>query len=295
MKISESCAKCLYDRQRARMPDEDYLKEVRSLLEERGENDSSPLLVYRFNQAYARRFGSADSYAGVKRSYNDLVLSMADHLRAQIEASDDPLAAALAYARVGNYIDFGAMDTVDEATFLGLFKEAVLRPEEKSVYERFLKACEKGECFLLIADNCGEIVLDRLFLEQLKKRFAHLRLQVLVRGSEVLNDVTVRDAVYAGVDQLAEIFSNGAAIAGTVYELMPEEARQALDAADVVLAKGQGNYESLSGQGRHIFYTFLCKCDLFTGRFSVPPLTGMLVEENTGMPAGENTVGPGSV
>ena len=138
MKISESCAKCLYDRQRARMPDEDYLEEVRSLLEERGENDSSPLLVYRFNQAYARRFGSADSYAGVKRSYNDLVLSMADHLRAQIEASDDPLAAALAYARVGNYIDFGAMDTVDEATFLGLFKEAVLRPEEKSVYERFL-------------------------------------------------------------------------------------------------------------------------------------------------------------
>ena len=165
MKISESCAKCLYDRQRARMPDEDYLEEVRSLLEERGENDSSPLLVYRFNQAYARRFGSADSYAGVKRSYNDLVLSMADHLRAQIEASDDPLAAALAYARVGNYIDFGAMDTVDEATFLGLFKEAVLRPEEKSVYESFLKACEKGERFLLIADNCGEIVLDRLLLE----------------------------------------------------------------------------------------------------------------------------------
>ena len=104
-------------------------------------------------------------------------------------------------------------------------------------------------------------MLDRLFLEQLKKRFAHLRLQVLVRGSEVLNDVTARDAVYAGIDQLAEIFSNGAAIAGTVYGLMPEEARQALDAADVVLAKGQGNYESMSGQGRHIFYEFLCKCD----------------------------------
>ena len=279
MKISESCAKCLYDRQRARMPDEDYLEEVRSLLEERGENDSSPLLVYRFNQAYARRFGSADSYAGVKRSYNDLVLSMADHLRAQIEASDDPLAAALAYARVGNYIDFGAMDTVDEATFLGLFKEAVLRPEEKSVYERFLKACEKGECFLLIADNCGEIVLDRLFLEQLKKRFAHLRLQVLVRGSEVLNDVTPEDAVYAGICRIAEIISNGKAIAGTVYDMLPDEARRALDRVDVIFAKGQGNYESLSGQGRPAFYAFLCKCDLFTGRFHVPRLTAMLVEE----------------
>jgi len=282
MKISESCANCLYDRQRARTQDEAYLAEVRRLLEERAENDPSPLLVYRFNQAYARRFGSGDSYAAVKRSYNDLVLSMADHLKAQIEASRDPLAAALAYARIGNYIDFGAMDTVDEATFLGLFEGAALRPEETGVYRRFLEECGKGERFLLIADNCGEIVLDRLFLEQLKKRFGQLRLQVLVRGGEVLNDVTVRDAAYAGVDQLAEIFSNGAAVAGTVYELMPEEARQALDAADVVLAKGQGNYESLSGQGRHIFYAFLCKCDLFTSRFSVPPLTGMLVEENAG-------------
>ena len=77
--------------------------------------------------------------------------------------------------------------------------------------------------------------------------------------------------------------------------MLSAEARQALDSADVILAKGQGNYESLSGQGRHIFYAVLCKCDLFTSRFRVPALTGMLVEENTGMPAGENTVGPGSV
>ena len=61
--------------------------------------------------------------------------------------------------------------------------------------------------------------------------------------------------------------------------MMPEESKMALDVADVILAKGQGNYESLSGQGKHVFYTFLCKCDLFTSRFSVPPLTGMLVED----------------
>ena len=96
---------------------------------------------------------------------------------------------------------------------------------------------------------------------------------------EVLNDVTPEDAVYAGIDRIADILSNGEAIAGTVYDMLPAEARRALDMADVIFAKGQGNYESLSGQGRHIFYTFLCKCDLFTSRFSVPPMTGMLVEE----------------
>ena len=279
MRISESCAKCLYDRQHKRMPDEGYLSEVLQLLAERRENDTSPLLVYRFNQAFERRFGPSDDYARDKRRYNDLALSMADGLRVQIEAAEDPLATALAYARVGNYIDFGAMDVVDESTFLGLFKEAVIRPEETRVFDRFVAACGTGKRFLLIADNCGEIVLDKLLLEQLHKRFPALGFQVLVRGGEVLNDVTPRDAAYVGLDQVAEVISNGAAIAGTVYSMLPEDARDALNGADIILAKGQGNYESLSGQGRHAFYAFLCKCELFTARFGVPPLTGMLVEE----------------
>lgn len=279
MRISESCAQCLYDRQRKRRPDEGYLAEVRKLIDTRGENDTSPLLVYRFNQAYTRRFGSSDGYAEVKRRYNDLVLGMEDRLRERIERSDDPVAAALAFARVGNYIDYGAMDTVEENIFLSLFDHAALRPEEKDVYAHFLCACESGKRFLLIADNCGEIVLDKLLLEHVKRRFPALQFQVLVRGGEVLNDVTVQEAEYTGIGRLAEILPNGAAIAGTVYEMMPESARQALDQADVILAKGQGNYESLSGQGRHVFYAFLCKCDLFTRRFGVPPLTGMLVEE----------------
>ncbi len=279
MRIPESCAKCLYDRQRKRRPDEGYLAEVRALIDARGENDTSPLLVYRFNRAYARRFGPSDGYAEVKRRYNDLVLGMEDRLRERIEQADDPVAAALAFARVGNYIDYGAMDTVEEEVFLSLFGHAALRAEETEVYARFLSACERGKRFLLIADNCGEIVLDKLLLEQLKRRFPGLLFQVLVRGGEVLNDVTPRDAEYVGIGSAAEILSNGAAIAGTVYEMLPEPARQALDQADVILAKGQGNYESLSGTGRRIYYAFLCKCDLFIRRFGVPPLTGMLVEE----------------
>lgn len=279
MRIPESCAQCLYDRQLKRMPDEAYLAEVRALIDGRDENDTSPLLVYRFNQAYARRFGPSNGYAEVKRRYNDLVLSMEDRIRARIEKADDPVAAALAFARVGNYIDYGAMDTVEEDTFLSLFDHAALREEEKEIYAHFLAACQRGKRFLLIADNCGEIVLDKLLLEQLRRRFPGLTFQALVRGGEVLNDATVQDAEYVGIDRVAEILSSGAAVAGTVYEMMPAPARQALDRADVILAKGQGNYESLSGQGRHVFFAFLCKCDLFIRRFGVPPLTGMLVEE----------------
>lgn len=131
----------------------------------------------------------------------------------------------------------------------------------------------------MITDNCGEIVLDKLFIEQLRKRFPELEIKIMVRGSEVLNDATLEDACYVGMDKLTEVISNGNAVAGTVYDMLPDEAKKALDTADVILAKGQGNYESLCRQGRHIFYSFLCKCELFTSRFNVPRLTGVFVEE----------------
>ena len=279
MRIPESCAECLYDRQRARCQDEEYLAQVKKLIEERGENDTSPLLVYRFNTEYVKRFGKTAGYADVKRHYNDLMLRLEDRFRIRIESSQDPVETALALARAANYIDFGAMNHVDEDTCLGLLEGAALRKDEREVFRHLMAECSDAQRFLLITDNCGEIVLDKLFLEQLKKRFPWLKLQVLVRGQEVLNDVTPEDAVYTGICRIAEIISNGKAIAGTVYDMLPDEARRALDRVDVIFAKGQGNYESLSGQGRHIYYTFLCKCDLFTSRFSVPPLTGMLVEE----------------
>ena len=279
MRIPESCAKCLYDRQKNRCADEEYLKEVRRIIDQRSEDDVSPLLVYRFDQAYARRFGEGDGYAAVKRRYNDKMLELEPRFRERIEKSADPAKTALLYARVGNYIDYGAMDTVDEGTFFGLFEGAALRESEEEIYDHLMRDCGAGKSFLLIADNCGEIVLDKMFLEQLKKRFPRLDLQVMVRGGEVLNDVTAADAAYTGMDRIAKILTNGAAVAGTVYTMLPEESRAALDGADVVLAKGQGNYESLSGQGRHIYYSFLCKCDLFMKRFNVPKLTGMLAEQ----------------
>ncbi len=279
MRINENCAGCLYDKQRQMTDDPAYLDEVRAIIENRREEDTSPYLVYLFGQAYERRYGKRASYKDIKRRFNDLVLSMEDGIRNLIEADRDPLTASMAYGRIGNYIDYGAMDHVDEETFLSLFQSIEIREQDKTAMASMTRQCTEAEHFLLIADNCGEIVLDKLFLEQLKKRFPHLKITVLVRGGEVLNDATEEDALYAGIQQTAAIVSNGTTVAGTVYEMISEEAKEAMDRADVILAKGQGNYESLCRQGRHIFYSFLCKCDLFTGRFQVPKLTGILVEE----------------
>ena len=279
MRISESCAKCLYDRQLNITDNKEYLAEVKELLDNRKENDTSPYMVYLFAKVYEKHFGATPDFTEIKKKYNDLVLGMEDKLRARIEQAEDPLAKALVMARIGNYIDFGAMDNVDTDEFLTLFQNTEMREDDKVVYESFLRECEAGTNFLLLCDNCGEVVLDRLMIEQLKKRFPHLKVKALVRGGAVLNDATAEDAAYSGLDKVAEILSNGAPVAGTIYDLMPEESRQALDEADIILSKGQGNYESISGRGRHIFYEFLCKCDLFVKRFNVPLLTGMFVEE----------------
>lgn len=280
MRISESCAKCLYDRQLNKTDNDEYLAEIKDLLDNRSEDDTSPYMVYLFNKVHVKYFGKGADYKDIKKQYNDLILRMENDLRREIEKSPDPLAKALIMSRIGNYIDFGAMNHVDEQEFMALFNNTELRDDDIRVYEEFIRECEAGRSFLLVCDNCGEIVLDKLMIEQLKKRFPNLTVRVLVRGMEVLNDATVEDAHYVGIDRVAEVISNGDAIAGTIYDMMPGEAKKALDESDVILAKGQGNYESMSGQGRHVFYAFLCKCDLFTNRFHVPRLTGIFVQES---------------
>ncbi|WP_303803971.1 DUF89 domain-containing protein [Ruminococcus flavefaciens] len=279
MRISQSCAECLYKRQKNKTDNTEYLAEIKSLLDNRKETDTSPYMVYLFNKVHVRYFGKGADYSVIKKQYNDLVLAMEESLRHEINSAEEPLAKAMMMSRAGNYIDFGAMNSVDRDEFLSLFSNTEMREDDRKTYETFLRECNDAKTFLLICDNCGEIVLDKLMLEQLKLRFPHLTVRAMVRGDNVLNDATAEDAKYVGLDAEAEIISNGEAVAGTIYEMLPDEAKNVLDHSDVILAKGQGNYESLSGQGRHIFYEFLCKCELFTSRFNVPKLTGIFIEE----------------
>ncbi|WP_028515924.1 damage-control phosphatase ARMT1 family protein [Ruminococcus flavefaciens] len=279
MRISQSCAECLYKRQKNKTDNTEYLAEIKALLDNRKETDTSPYMVYLFNKVHVRYFGKGADYSIIKKQYNDLVLAMEDSLRHEINSAEEPLAKAMMMSRAGNYIDFGAMNSVDRDEFLSLFSNTEMREDDRKTYESFLRECTDAKTFLLICDNCGEIVLDKLMLEQLKLRFPHLTVRAMVRGDNVLNDATAEDAKYVGLDAEAEIISNGEAVAGTIYEMLPDEAKNVLDHSDVILAKGQGNYESLSGQGRHIFYEFLCKCKLFTSRFNVPKLTGIFIEE----------------
>lgn len=286
MRIIPSCEKCLYDRQvsvaqaiadgAAR---EQYLAEIREILANRKEEDCAPYMVYCFKKVMKRYLESTDIFPDIKEQYNSLMLSMEAEIEAKIEASADPLATSIIYARIGNYIDFGAMNHVEQSELLRLLEEESRVELDKATYETFCEECVGAKRFLLLCDNCGEIVLDKLFVRQLKKRFPQLEVAAMVRGEPVLNDATMEDAVFSGMDKEATLVSNGNGVAGTVVELLPPQARKVLEEADVILSKGQGNYESLSGYPGVVYYSFLCKCELFTSRFGVPRLTGMFVRE----------------
>jgi len=279
MKITESCKNCLLDKQKHLSENKAYIRALEELLEQRAPEDSAPYMLYRFREIQERFGVSEKSYGEIKKKYNDLVLEKEASVRSLIESAEDPLRQALLCSRIGNYIDFGAMNEVDEETFLALFSKTQTEERERGVMESFFRQCGRAESFLLITDNCGEIVLDRLFLEQLRKTYPELKVTILVRGGEVLNDATEEDARYVGLDQVGTLVNNGLPVAGTVYELLPKEIQELIDHTDVILAKGQGNYETLAQQGKHVFYSFLCKCDHFTDHFKVPKLTGMFIEE----------------
>ena len=126
MRVNKHCAECLWDKQLHKSDDPEYLDEVRRIIESRSENDSAPYLVYLFNLEYEQRFGKAEPYKEIKQAYNDFVFTLEEEIRKRISLSHDPLASSLAYARIGNYIDFGAMNHVDRSVFLSLLDNAAL-------------------------------------------------------------------------------------------------------------------------------------------------------------------------
>ncbi|MBQ8640311.1 MAG: DUF89 family protein, partial [Lachnospiraceae bacterium] len=197
----------------------------------------------------------------------------------KLEVSEDPLRLALQYAMVGNYIDFGAVGIVDETYLTALLKDAALNSVDERTFAQLKLELESAEKLVYLTDNCGEIVMDKLLIGQLKALYPQMELTVIVRGGEVLNDATVEDAVQVGLTELVPVIDNGNSIAGTWMDEVSAQARHVMEDADLILAKGQANYETLRGCGMNIYYIFLCKCEMFARMFQVPRFSGMLLKE----------------
>ena len=257
---------------------ERFAKALMRLYADAPEGISTPWLSDKINDLFVEFYHiDPDRYRDEKEQSNRFVLARLDQIRAQAERAADPVYAGLQLAILGNYIDFGALqgevsfDQLDE-----MLRTAGDLELDRSCYQSLLADLQKGKKLLYLTDNAGEIVFDRVFAEQIQKKFPHLQITFCVRGGPAANDATREDAAIAGIP--FQVIDNGTCIAGTVPELISTEARTAMEEADVIISKGQGNCETLYGSPFNIYFAFLVKCSRFIEKFDRPKFTPMLTK-----------------
>lgn len=257
----------------------EYMQRLLKLLSEAPPTLAAPVLIEDINALRREMFGYEPDYEAVKRQYNRLMLGREAELWAQIRQAEDPLLTAVKYSLTGNYIDFSGQNVVVESRLDEMLEQTENHSVDLASYDAFRTDLLAGQRIVLLTDNCGEIVLDKLLLRVMRELNPQAEYTVIVRGQKVLNDATMEDAEQIGLTEMARVIGNGNGIAGTWQPALCEEAREALESADMIVAKGQANFETLNQCGLNVYYLFLCKCDMFANRFHVPRYTGMLVRD----------------
>lgn len=286
VRLNPECIPCLLGNQLERYPEGidnskkiEYMQAILRVVGEAPETMSAPIIMGEITKIQRQMFGEGMDYSEIKKYFNQLMLEKATGVQREIECAEEPFKAAIQFAIIGNFIDFGAMKSVDEQKleeFLQGAKDISLNEDEYiSLKEDILKA----KTITFLTDNCGEIVMDKLLIQVIHKMNPEAVIKVLVRGEPVQNDATMEDAIQVGLTEVAEVYGNGNGIAGTCLERLSEEAKVIIDASDVILAKGQGNFETMQMCGLNVYYIFMCKCEMFARKFQVPRFTGMLLSD----------------
>ncbi|PIV64133.1 MAG: hypothetical protein COS11_03795, partial [bacterium (Candidatus Ratteibacteria) CG01_land_8_20_14_3_00_40_19] len=220
-----------------------------------------PKISYSLSPAYMSRIvyrairkitGVVDPFKKEKVKSNKLALKLYPQLKERIRRAKEPLEEATKLAILGNTIDFGIGDSFN------LEKE--LNSEGNFPifdYEEFKKFLKKNTKILYIADNCGETVFDRLLIEEMGKGVIYA-----VRSAPIINDATIEDAKFCGIDKIAKLIPSGSPISGTPLELCSQEFLSFFNQSSFIISKGQGNFETLSEANRPIFFLLKAKCSI---------------------------------
>ena len=256
-----------------------FARELMQLYISAPEGIASPCFGPQVTALLQKHYGvEQDRFREEKQLSNAFVLERLDSIRAMITGAEDSLFAALQLAVQGNYLDFAALqgkvsfEKLDE-----MLRSALEMDLDKECYKSLCADLSQGKQLLYLTDNAGEIVFDRLLAEQIHKKYPQLQITFCVRGGPAANDATREDAAAVGIP--FPVIDNGNTVGGTELSLLSESAKQAMNRADVILAKGMGNTETLLGCGYNIYYAFLVKCPRVVKQFQKPLMTPLLVKE----------------
>ncbi len=211
----------------------------------------SPAYMSRIVYGTIRKItGVTDPFKKEKIKSNKLALKLYPQLKKRIKSTKEPLKEAIKLAILGNTIDFGtglAFDLEKELNSKGHFPVFD--------YEEFKNALKENAEILYIADNCGETVFDRLLIEEISKEVIYA-----VRSAPIINDATIEDAKFCGLNKIARVISSGSPISGTPIELCSQEFLSFFNQSPFIISKGQGNFETLSEANRPVFFLLKAKC-----------------------------------
>ena len=286
MRLSADCIACMVKGQLRKLEgveDEalraDYMSRAAAIIAACPHDEASPDLVPVLDDLFYGMFKRRRDLSAEKRQFNELLLSREDDIRSSIEKSQDRFLAALKFSRTGNYIDYGVVKDVSGDELTRLIERTPASLIDEAEYAHLKDELKSAKRLAFLCDNAGEVVLDKLFLENIVRLYPHLGITAVVRGADVLNDATMDDARLTGLSATVHTIPNGDRGAGTNIKKISAEARGVIESADVVISKGQGNFETLHGSGLNIYYMFLCKCRWFAESFGVERMGGMFVNE----------------
>jgi len=210
--------------------------------------------------------GHPDPYRAIKHACTEHALQLYPALAERIAASNDPFATAARLAIAGNIIDLGVPDApFDREALRDDIEDVLQRPLTVDAMEQLRAEIAAARHILYLGDNAGETVFDRLFIEQI-----HAPVTYVVKATPVLNDAILEDALQAGLDQVATVITNGYDAPGTLLNHTPASFRESFQRADVVISKGQGNFEALSETPGRVFFLLRVKCAVIARHLSLP-------------------------
>lgn len=255
---------------------ETILRDVLRWMSEMDLAVSPPAFAQRIHRRLRELTGVADPYAAEKKLHNEMAKRALPALRRDLKISDNALLTAANFAIAGNIIDMGAKTGLQESDLIAAIEHAA-ENELTGDTKAFVSAVRTAKQILYLCDNAGEIVFDRLLIEQLGPE----RVTAAVRGKPIINDALMEDAVAAGLTDLVPTLGNGSDAPGTVLDDCNEVFRTAFKSADLIISKGQGNFETLSDSDRPIFFLFKAKCPVVAETAGVPLGTHVLRRNRT--------------
>jgi damage-control phosphatase, subfamily I len=257
---------------------EQVLKETLYLVSKMDLKKSPPQMSKRIHELIRNLTENLDPYKEIKLRFNEFALGVYAQSKKLIEESDDPLETAVRLAIAGNIIDFGVKSSLENHHVQEALDQALTGDMDPNAFGEFKRAIEKADNILYLGDNAGEIVFDKLLIEQLPKH----KVTFVVRGRPIINDVTMADAKYVGLTDLVEVIDNGDDAPGTILDSCSESFRQRFKQADLVISKGQGNYETLSEYKKNIFFILKAKCPVISRHLECEP-GAMVLCRGTGL------------